>query len=104
MIYLVIAEKLTPEGKKNFKKVQEWQGRVDEWLVSHGATWKSVKHFSTLIGEPLFETWIGYPNYSAMDRDEKKARNFVNDPEWQDLISQMNIFFQRVNSKVMKEI
>jgi len=30
MIYLVITEKLTPEGKKDFKKVLEWQKRLDE--------------------------------------------------------------------------
>jgi len=43
MMYLVITEKLTQEGKKNFKKVLEWQKKFDEWLISHGATWKSVK-------------------------------------------------------------
>jgi hypothetical protein len=31
----------------------EWQKRFDEWLISHGATWKSVKHFVALIGEPV---------------------------------------------------
>jgi len=46
-IYLVITEKPTPEGKKDFKKALEWQKRLDEWLISHGATWKSMKHFVT---------------------------------------------------------
>ena len=104
MIYLVITEKLTPEGKKNFKKVLKWQEKFDEWLVSHGATWKSVKHFVTLIGEPVYETWLQYPNYSAMDKDEEKAREFAKDPEWQKLLYPINTYFQRVNSRVMKEI
>jgi hypothetical protein len=104
MIYLVITEKLTPEGKKNFKKVLEWQKRFDEWLISHGATWKSVKHFVTLIGEPVYETWLEYPNYSAFDEDDEKAKKYVKNPEWQELISKMNVYFQLINSRTMKEI
>jgi hypothetical protein len=104
MIYLVITEKLTQEGKKNLKKVLEWQKRFDEWLISHGATWKSVKHFVTLIGEPVYETWLEYPNYSAFDEDDEKTRGFGKNPEWQELISKMNVYFQRINSRTMKEI
>jgi len=104
MMYFVIIEKLTPEGKKNFKRVLEWQKRFDEWLTSHGATWKSVKHFATLIGEPVYETWLEYPNYSALDEDEQKVKDFVQNPEWKELLSQMDTYFQRVNSRLMKEI
>jgi hypothetical protein len=104
MIYLVISEKLTPEGKKNLKKVLEWQKRLDKWLMSHGATWKSVRHFMTLIGEPVYETWLEYSNYSALDEDEKKAKEFAQDPEWRELVFQMNIYLQRINSRVLKEI
>ncbi len=75
MIYLVITEKLTAEGKENFRKVLEWQKRLDEWLISHGATWKSVKHFVTLIGEPTYETWFEYPNYSALIKMKRKPRS-----------------------------
>ena len=91
-------------GRKNFKKVLEWQKRFDEWLISHGATWKSVKHFVTLIGEPLYETWLEYPNYAAFDEDDEKTKDFVKNPEWQELISKMNVYFQRINSRTMKEI
>lgn len=74
MIYLVITEKLTSEGRKDFKKVLEWQKKLDEWLMSHGAAWKSVKHFLTLIGEPVYQNWLEYPNFSALDKDTEKAR------------------------------
>jgi len=104
MIYLVITEKLTSEGKKNFKKVLEWQKRFDEWLISHGAAWKSVKHFVALIGEPVYETWLEYPNYSAFDEADEKTKDFAKNPEWQELISKMNVYFQRINSRTMKEI
>lgn len=104
MIYLVITEKLTPDGRKDFKEVLEWQKKLDEWLMSHGATWKSAKHFVTSIGEPAYETWLEYPNYSALDEDEKISKGFSKYPEWEEMICQMNIFFQRVNSRVMKEI
>jgi len=104
MIYLVIAEKLTPEGKKESKRVSEWQKRLDEYLISHGAKWKSVKHFVTLVGEPFYETWLEYPNYVAFDEDAEKTKEFAQDPEWQKLISQMNLFFERVHSRVLKEI
>jgi len=104
MIYVVITDKLTLEGKKNFKKVLEWQKRLDKWLDSHGAKYKSVKHFVTLIGEPVYETWLEYPNYSALDEDEEKAKEFAQSSEWQDLISKMNMYFQRIKSRVVKEI
>ena len=104
MIYLVITEKLTSEGKKNFKKVLEWQKRFDEWLISHGAAWKSVKHFVALIGEPVYETWLEYSNYSAFDEDDEKTKDFAKNPEWQELISKMTVYFQRINSRTMKEI
>jgi len=57
-----------------------------------------------LIGEPTYETWLEYPNYSALDEDEEKTKEFARNPEWQELISQMNRHFQRVSSKVLKEI
>jgi len=104
MIYLVIIEKFTPEGKKNLKKIREWQKELDDWLLSHGAKFHSVKHYDTLVGESLYETWLEYPNYSALDEDEKKAKEFAQDPEWQKLISQMGIFFERVSSRIVKEI
>jgi len=61
--------------------VLEWQKRFDEWLISHGATWKSAKHFVTLIGELSYETWIEYPNYSAFDEDDEKTKEFAKNPE-----------------------
>jgi hypothetical protein len=104
MIHLVITEKLTPEGKKDFKKVLELQKRLDEWLMSHGAAWKSVKHLVTLIGEPTYETWLEYPNYSAIDQDEERSKEFPQNPEWRELITRANAYFQRVNSKVTREL
>jgi len=104
MIYLVIIEKLTPEGKKDFKKVLEWQKRFDEWLLSHGATWKSVRHFVTEVGEPVYETWLEYPNYTAIDEDEEKSKEFAQNTEFLELISPISTWFERVNSRVMKEI
>jgi hypothetical protein len=77
VIHLVIIEKLTPEGRKDFKKVLEWQKEFDEWLTSHGATWKSVKHFIAEVGKPAFETWLEYPNYTALDEDEEKSKEFA---------------------------
>ena len=104
MIYLVIVDKFTPEGKKDLKKVWKWQRRLDDWLISHGAKFKSVKHFLTLVGEPVYETWLEYPNYTTLDEDAKKAKEFMQDTEWQELVSQMDIFFERVSSKIVKEI
>ena len=104
MIYLVIVEKFTPEGKKSLKKVWEWQKQLDDWLISRGAKFKSVKHFLTLVGESIYETWLEYPNYAALDEDAKKAREFASDPEWQKLVSEMDTFFERVSSRIVKEI
>ncbi len=104
MIYLVIAEKFTPEGKKNLKRVGEWQKQLDDWLISHDAKFTSVKHFLTLIGEPIYETWLEYPNYAALDEDAEKAKEFASDPEWQKLVSEMDIFFERVSTRIVKEI
>jgi len=104
MIYIVITDKLTPEGKKDFKRVWEWQKRFDEWLISHGAPFKSVKHFVTLIGEPVYETWLEYPNYSTLDLDEEKGKDLAQIPECQELIAEMKTYFERMNSRVLKEI
>jgi len=100
----VIVDKFTPEGKKNLKRVWEWQEQLDNWLISHGAEFTSVKHFLTLIGDPVYETWLGYPNYAALDKDETKTKEFAQNPEWQELVSQMDIFFQRLSSRIVKEI
>jgi hypothetical protein len=104
MIFLVIIEKLTHEGKKDFKKVLDWQKRFDNWLISHGATWRSVKHFVTEVGDPAYETWLGYPNYTAIDEDEERSKEFAQDPEFLDLVSPMSKWFERVNSRIVKEI
>jgi len=104
MIYLVIIEKLTPEGRKDFKKVLDWQKRLDEWLMSHGAAWKPVKHFVSEVGDPAYETWLGYPNYTAIDEDEEKSREFTQQPEFLELTAPMSKWFQRVNSRIVKEI
>jgi hypothetical protein len=45
-----------------------------------------------------------YSNYSALDEDDEKTRGFGKNPEWQELISKMNVYFQRINSRTMKEI
>lgn len=104
MIYLVIVDKFTPEGRKNLKKVWEWQKEFDDWLISHGAKFKSVKHFLTMIGEPLYETWLEYLNYAALDEDAEKAKEFAKDPKWRELVSQMDMFFERVNSRIVREM
>ena len=104
MIYLAIVDKFTPKGKKNLKQVWEWQKELDNWLLSHGAKFREVKHFCTLIGEPLYETWLEYPNYAALDEDAEKAEEFASDPEWQKLVSLMDIFFERIKSGVVREI
>ena len=104
MIYLVIIEKLTPEGRKDFKKVLEWQKRFDEYLISYGATWKSVKHFVTEVGEPAYETWLGYPNYTAIDKDEERSKEIAQQPEFLELIHPMSKWFVRVSSRIVKEL
>ena len=104
MLHLVIAERFTSEGKKNLTQVWEWQKRLDEWLISHGAKFESVKHFLTLVGEPVYETWLEYPNYAALDEDAEKTKEFALDPKWQELVSQMDIFFERVSSRIVKGI
>ncbi len=104
MIYLVIVDMITPEGKNNLKRLWKWQKQLDDWLISHGAKFKSVKHFLTLIGEPIYETWLEYPNYAALDEDAEKAKEFAQDPKFQELVSQMDIFFERIRSRIVKEI
>jgi hypothetical protein len=104
MILLVIIEKPTPEGKKDFKKVLEWQKRFDDWLMAHGEPWKSVKHFVTEVGEPAYETWLEYPNYAAIDEDEQRSKEVAQDPEFLELVSPMSKWFERMNSRIVKEI
>ena len=104
MIYLVVADKFTQEGKKDLIRVWKWQKRFDDWLISHGAKFTSVKHFLTEVGEPVYETWLEYPNYAALDEDEEKTKEFAQDPEWRQLVSDMKVFFERLSSRIVKEI
>ena len=104
MLYLAIVETFTPEGRKNLKKVWEWQKELDNWLIVHGAKFKLAKHFLPLIGEPLYETWLEYPNYAALDEDAEKAKEFAQDLKWQELMMQMNVYFERISSRIVKPV
>ena len=104
MIYYVIVEKFTPEAKKNLSIVWEWQKQLDKYLISHGAKMVSIRHFLTLVGEPFYETWLEYPNYTALDEEAEKVKEFASDQEWKRLVAQMDVFFERVSSRIMKEV
>ena len=99
MIHLVIIEELTPEGKKNFKEILSWHKKLDQWLKSHGAIWRSVRHFITEIGEPFYETWLEYPDYSAIHRDDEKSREFAKNPEFIELASHASTHFRRITAE-----
>jgi hypothetical protein len=103
MIYLVIIEKFTSEGKRNRKDALHWQKRFDDWLLSHGAVFKSVKHFMTEIGEPVQETWLELSNYAALDENEEKSKEFAKVPEFKELISKIGMYFEPVTTRVLKE-
>jgi hypothetical protein len=47
---------------------------------------------------------LEYPNYSAIDQDEERSKEFPQTPEWRELITKANAYFQRVNSKVTREL
>jgi hypothetical protein len=64
----------------------------------------SIRHFLTLVGEPLYETWLECPNYSALDEEAEKVKEFASDQEWKRLVAQMDVFFERVSSRIMKEV
>jgi len=78
--------------------------KLDDWLIVHGAKFKSAKHFLTLIGEPLYETWLVYPNCAALDEDAEKAKEFAQDSKWQELIMQMNVYFERISSRIVTPV
>ena len=72
--------------------------------MNHGAIWKSVKHFLTEVGEPAYETWLEYPNCTAIDENEEKSKKFNQDAEFLELISPTSTWFERVSSRVVKGI
>jgi hypothetical protein len=99
----VINEKFTSEGQRNRKDALHWQKRFDEWFLSHGAVFKSVKHFMVEVGQPIQETWLELPDYSALDENEEKNKEFAKNPEFKELNTKMNMYFEIVTTRILKE-
>jgi len=104
MLMYVVEKKLTDEAKKDMEKVWKWQKQFDGWLKGHGAKFESVKHYLTVIGRDTYETWYTYPDITAMDDDGEITKKYKDDSEWKSMTSMQNLYFERLGSRVVKEM
>jgi len=104
MLMYVVEKKLTSEAKKDLDKVGKWQKQFDGWLKDHGAKFESVKHYLAIIGKDTYETWYTYPDIAAMDDDGEIAKKYKDDSEWKDIVSIQSVYFERIGSRVVKEM
>ena len=104
MLMYVVEKKLTSEAKKDLDKVGKWQKQFDGWLKDHGAKFESVKHYLAIIGKDTYETWYTYSDIAAMDYDGEIAKKHKDDSEWKDIVSMQNVYFERIGSRVVKEM
>jgi hypothetical protein len=68
----------------------------------------TTKLLSIAIPKKVYSQFLPCMNagvsLSGLDEDDEKTKEFAKNPEWQELISKMNVYFQRINSRTMKEI
>lgn len=104
MTNYVVVKKLKDATRKDLPKAAEWQKQFDQWLKEHGAKFESVKHFLCVIGDEMYESWYSYPDISALDADGELADQFADDPAWQRLNAQGQELFERVSSRILKQL
>ena len=104
MLMYVVERKLTHEAKKDMKKVVEWNNQLDQWLIDHGAKFESVKHYLSIVGKDICETWYAYPDIVALDKDGDLLKEYKDDPEVMGLFAMQNFYFERLGSRIVKEI
>ncbi len=100
----VVVKKLKDAARKDLSEAVEWQKRFDQWLTEHGAKFESVKHYLCVIGDEMYESWYRYPDICALDADGDLADRLAGDAEWQRLNSHGQEFFERISSRILKQL
>ncbi len=104
VFYLVITERLTREAWSSPSAFWDFQRQFDAWLKGRGAAFQSVRHYITLVGEPLLETWLEYPDYASMEHDQKLLKDLERDPEWSTMLGRLYAYLERVGSRIVEEM
>ena len=104
MTHYVVVKKLKEAAKKDLAKVTEWQNEYDKWLQAHGAKFESVKHYLTAIGAEIYESWYVYPDVGALDADGDLSYQWADNSEWKRLNAKSQEYFERVSSRIVRQI
>lgn len=103
-IYLVITERLNRPAWSSPAAFWDFQREFDAWLRQRGAAFVAVRHYLTLVGEPLLETWLEYPDYAALERDQRRLKDLERDPEWERMLGRLYEYVERVGSRIVEEV
>lgn len=101
--YLVITDRLTRAAWSSPSAFWDFQREFDAWLKAKGAAFASARHFITLVGDPLLETWLEYPDYASMEHDQKVLKDLEKDPDWPKMLGRLYEYLERVGSRILEE-
>ncbi len=103
-MYLVITDRLRPLALSAPALFWDCQARFDAWLQAQGAAFRSLRHFLTLIGEPLLETWLEYADLADLHRDQVLLHALEKTPAYQQHLQELYRYLERLGSRLVEEV
>ena len=103
-MYLVIRERLRHDALSEPEGFREFQKRYDAWMRQHGARYTDVRHYQTVVGHPILETWLTYPDYATLEADRTNLSSLEGDPAWQQMNLELHRYLERIESQIVEEL
>lgn len=103
-MYLVIRERMTREALAEPGRFRQFQSRFDDWMRQHGARFDEVRHYVTVVGDPMVETWLHYPDYATLEAERQRLCGLEGDPEWRKLNHELNTYLERIESRIVEDL
>lgn len=103
-MFLVIRERMTREALSEPERFRQFQSRFDTWMRQHGARFDGIRHFVTVVGEPVVETWLHYPDYATLEAERRQVASLEGDPEWRKLNHELNTYLERIESRIVEDL
>ncbi|MBI2942536.1 MAG: hypothetical protein HYY04_19065 [Chloroflexi bacterium] len=103
-MYLVVRERLLREAVSAPEQFRAFQHRYDQWLRDHAARFDDVRHYLTVVGEPIEETWLHYPSFQALAEEQCHLASLEKDSRWQQLNRELHTYVERIESRIVEEL
>jgi NifB/MoaA-like Fe-S oxidoreductase len=102
MYYVVTTERLKEPARRTLADFARFQREFDQYLRSRGWRAKSIRHFVTVVGTPVLETWEEYADLADFERDRELLKQLGDDPLWNDLNQQYDRFLERLETRIVE--